>query len=77
MTQLIDQPTNILANSSSLIDLIITDQVDMFIDSGLLPFPSDKSHHQIIDGKLNLAAPLLFHTNAEYGTIMNFIYFFI
>ena len=30
MTQLIDQPTHILANDSSLIDLIITDQVDMF-----------------------------------------------
>ena len=30
MTQLIDQPTHILTNSSSLIDLIITDQVDIF-----------------------------------------------
>ena len=58
MTQLIDQPTHILTNSSSLIDLIITDQVDMFVDSGLLPSPCDKSHHEIIYGKLNLAAPL-------------------
>ena len=58
MTQLIDQPTHILTNSSSLIDLIITDQVDMFVDSGLLPSPSDKSYHEIINGKLNLAAPL-------------------
>ena len=58
MTQLIDQPTHILTNSSSLIDLIITDQVDMFVDSGLLPSPRDKSHHEIIYGKLNLTAPL-------------------
>ena len=58
MTQLIDQPTHILKNSSSLIDLIITDQVDMFVDSGLLPSPRDKSHHEIIYGKLNLTAPL-------------------
>ena len=43
MTQLIDQPTHILTNSSSLIDLIITDQVDMFIDSGLLPSPLTKA----------------------------------
>ena len=42
-----------------MIDLIITDQVDMFVDSGLLPSPRDKSHHEIIYGKLNLAAPLL------------------
>ena len=58
MTQLLDQPTHILANSSSLIDLIITDQIDMFVDFGLLPSPRDKSHHEIIHGKLNLAAPL-------------------
>ena len=48
MTQLTDQPTHILTNSSSLIDLIITDQVDMFVDSGLPPSPRDKSHHEII-----------------------------
>ena len=59
MTQLIGQPTHILANSSSLIDLIITNQVDVFVDSGLLPSPRDKGHHEIIIyGKLNLAAPL-------------------
>ena len=58
MTQLIDQSTQILANSSSLIDLIITDQVDMLVDSGFLPSPRDKSHHEIIYGKLNLDAPL-------------------
>ena len=58
MTQLIDQPTHILTNSSSLINLIITDQVDMFVDSGLLPSPRDKSHHEIIYGNLNLTAPL-------------------
>ena len=57
---IIDQPTHILTNSSSLIDLIIRDQVDMFVDSGLLPSPkkSHKSHHEIIYGKLNLTAPL-------------------
>ena len=43
MTQLIDQPTHIIANSSSLIDLIITDEVDMFIDSGLLPSCLEKA----------------------------------
>ena len=74
MTQLIGQPTHILANSSSLSDLIITDQVDMFVDSGLLPSPRHKNHQEIIYGKLNLAAPLhhhlILHANAVYVTII-------
>ena len=59
MTQLIDQPTHILTNSSSSVDLIITDQVDMFVDSERLPSHNDKSHHEIIYGKSNSAASLL------------------
>ena len=49
---------HILTKSSSLINLIITDQVNMFVGSGHLPSPYDKSHHQIIYGKLNLAVSL-------------------
>ena len=41
-----------------MIDLIITDPIDMFVDSGLPPSPCDKSHHKVIYVKLNLKASL-------------------
>ena len=52
--QLISQPTHILANSSSCIDLIFTGQLNLIIDCGTHPSLHPNCHHQIIYCKLNL-----------------------
>ena len=52
--QLISQPTHILANSSSCIDLIFTDQPNLVVDYGTHPSLHPNCHHQIIYCKLNL-----------------------
>ena len=52
--QLISQPTHILANSSSCIDLIFTDQPNLVTDCGIHPSLHPNCHHQIIYCKLNL-----------------------
>ena len=50
MKQLILEPTHILQQSSSSIDLIFTNQPNIVINSS----PHPKCHHQIIYSKLNL-----------------------
>ena len=50
LSQLIYDPTLILQNSSSSIDLIFTNQSNFVIDSGVHP----NCHHQIVFSKLNL-----------------------
>ena len=57
LNQLIDEPTHILPNSLSCIDLIITDQPNLFVDFGVHPSLYPKSHHQIIFGTINLSVP--------------------
>ena len=52
--QFIPQPTHILANSSSCIDLIFTDQPNLAIHWGTHPSLHPNCHHQIIYCKLNL-----------------------
>ena len=52
--QLISQQAHILANSSSCIDLIFTDQPNLVIDSGTHPSLHPNCHHQITYCKLNL-----------------------
>ena len=52
--QLISQPTHILANSSSCIDLKVTDQLNLIIDCGTHPSLHLNCHYQIIYCKLNL-----------------------
>ena len=52
--QLISQPTHLLANSSSCIDLIFTDQPNLVTDCGIHPSLHPNCHHQIIYCKLNL-----------------------
>ena len=52
--QLISEPTHILANSSSCIDLIFTDQPNLVTDCGVHPSLHPNCHHQIIYCKLNL-----------------------
>ena len=55
--QLIDEPTSIRNGGMSCIDLIITDQPNMFLDYGVHPSLDDHRQHQIIYGKLNASVP--------------------
>ena len=52
--QLISQPTHILANSPSCIDVIFTDRPNLVVDYGTHPSLHPNCHHQIIYCKLNL-----------------------
>ena len=55
--QLIDEPTNIRNGGMSCIDLIITDQPNMFVDYGVHPSLDDHCQHQIIYGKISASVP--------------------
>ena len=48
LQQLITQPTHLLANSSSCIDLIFTDQRSLIVDSGIHPSLHPNCHHQSV-----------------------------
>ena len=48
MSQVITEPTHILDNSKSCIDLIFTSQPNMIMDSGIHPSLHSNCHHQII-----------------------------
>ena len=52
--QLISQPTHLLPQSSSCINLIFTDQLNLIVDSGVHPSLHSDCNHQIIHCKLNL-----------------------
>ena len=54
LQQLIPQPTHLLANSSSCIDLIFTDQPSLVVDCGTHPSLHPNCHHQIMYCKLDL-----------------------
>ena len=53
-SQLISEPTHILRNSSSCIDLISTDQPNLVINSGIKSSLHENCHHQITYSKFNL-----------------------
>ena len=55
MTQLIDQLTNLESRGISCVDLIITDQPNLFIDYGIHSSLDNCCHHQIIHGKVNIS----------------------
>ena len=58
--QLISEPTHLMSDSKSCIDLILTDQPNLVIDSGVHPSLHEQCHHQIVHGKLsvsNIALP--------------------
>ena len=57
MTQLIDQPTNLESRGISCVNLIITDQPNLFIDYGIHSSLDNCCHHQIIHGKVNISIP--------------------
>ena len=52
--QLISEPTHILPNSSSCIDLIFTNQPNLVVNCGTHSTLNTKCHHQITHCKLNL-----------------------
>ena len=58
LSQLIDEPTNIRTTGISCIDLIITDQPNLFVDFGVHSSLDDHCQHQIIHSKLNISVPL-------------------
>ena len=53
LTQIISGPTHILANSSSCIDLIFTNQPDLVINSGIHSSIHPNCHHQIIHAEID------------------------
>ena len=52
--QIILQPTHLLSQTSSCVDLIFTDQSNLIVDSGVHPLLHSNSHHLITYCKLNL-----------------------
>ena len=75
--QLITGPTHIVGQSKSCIDLILTDQPNLFIETGIHPSRHEQCHHQIIHGKLSIKNPapppytrkLWFHDRADSTSI--------
>ena len=58
LEQLIKDPTHIPnPHTHTCIDLILTNQPFLFVDSGVIPSPDPLLKHQIIYGKLNLNVP--------------------
>ena len=57
LTQLIDQPTHIMNESRSCIDLIITDQPNILVNYGVHPSLYKTYHYEIMYGKINLSVP--------------------
>ena len=58
LSQLIDEPTNIRTTGMSYVDLIITDQPNLFVDFGVHSSLDDHCQHQIIHGKLIISVPI-------------------
>ena len=54
LSQIISDPTHILPNSSSCIDLIFPNQPNLLTERGVYPFLHPKCHHQLVFAKLNL-----------------------
>ena len=52
---LISQPTHLMRDSKSCIDLISVDQPNLVIDSGVNPSLHEQCHHQIVFGKLSVS----------------------
>ena len=52
--QLISEPTHLMGSSSSCIDLILTDQPNLFIKTGVHQSLHEQCHHQIVYGKLSV-----------------------
>ena len=53
--QLISEPTHLMGDSKSCIDLIFNDQPSLIIESGVHPSLHEQCHHQIVYGKLSVS----------------------
>ena len=51
--QLINEPSHFIGNSRSCIDVIFTDQPNLFLETGVHPSLHENCHHQIVHGKVN------------------------
>ena len=54
LKQLIQEPTHILSNSSSYIDLVFTSQPNLVMESGLHSSLHENCHHQLVYAKFSL-----------------------
>ena len=57
LQQLICEPTHFIGNSKSCIDLILTDQPNLFVETGVSPSLDPLCHHSIIYGRINIKCP--------------------
>ena len=58
LAQVISEPTNFTPGKNpSCIDLLVTDQPNLILNSGTRPSLDSKCHHQIIHGKINFKIP--------------------
>jgi hypothetical protein len=59
LSQIISEPSNFTPNSlPSWIDLIVTDQPNIILNSGTRPSLDPKCHHQIVHCKANISIPI-------------------
>ena len=54
LKQLISEPTHIIGESKSCIDLVLTDQPNLFLDSGVHPSLHELCHHGHIEPYLSI-----------------------
>ena len=67
--QEINEPTHILNNSSSCIDLIFNSQPSLLIKSGVHPSLHPNCHHQIVFAKFNLDMSIHYLMKEKFGII--------
>ena len=73
--QLISEPTHLMGDSKSCIDLIFTDQPNLVVDTGVHPSLHEQFHHQIVYGKLSVSniAPFPYNRRIWYYIKANFV----
>ena len=71
LSQLICEPTHILLNSSSYIDLIVVNQNNLIMDSGAHVSLHPNCHHQIVYVKLNLYQRLVWNYKKTNIQLLN------
>ena len=69
--QLISEPTHVMGDSKSCINLIFTDKPNLIIRSGVHPSLHNQCHHHIVHGKLSVSNTAPLHMPAGYGIIIN------
>ena len=75
LTQIINEPTHILSNSSSCIDLLFTNQPNMISKSGVYSSLHPSCHHQIIYANINFKVffPPPYHRQVWHYTRCNVV----